>query len=344
MALKIIIRTPNHLGDCLMALPMVNETKEAYPAAHLTVLTPENLSDLYISNPAIDDIITIPSKYVHGLVSVTKIKELLKNKSYDIGYVLPPSFGAAAGFKLSDISERIGYIADGRRLLLSKPLPLPMPINSIHRSELYYNLLRRGTGKDIEYVKPKIFLNDDDMQKAASLLENYDLPQKYDYVAVAFRAVAESRRWGKDNYINLIKRIISELQLKIVLVGTEDDKKIGDEIVSACGIDEVKNMAGVTSIREVSGLISLAKLFIGNDSGPSHIAAAVGVPVVVLSGADDPKSTSPMASDKVLLYQEELDCISCVKNICPIKGDGFMKCMRDISVDRVFQAVQLLLP
>jgi len=343
MSKKIIIRTPNHLGDCLMALPMINETKEAYPAAHLTVLTPENLADLYLSNPAIDEILTIPSKYVHGLVAITKTKEILKDKSFDIGYILPPSFGAAAGFKLSSIKERIGYITDGRRLLLSKPLPLTMPINSIHRSELYYNLLRRGTGKDIEYVKPKLMLNDTDMEKAATLLENFDLPRKYDFIAVSFRAVAESRRWGKDNYIELIKRVITELKLKILLVGTEDDKNMGDEIASACGLDEVKNMAGITSIREVAAIISLAKLFVGNDSGPAHIAAAVGVPLVVLSGADDPQSTSPMASDKVVLYQNDLECISCVKNICPNKGEDFMKCMTEISVDRTFQAVQLLL-
>ena len=60
MSQKIIIRTPNHLGDCIMALPMVNETKEVYPATHLTVLTPEYLADLYIANPSIDEILTIP--------------------------------------------------------------------------------------------------------------------------------------------------------------------------------------------------------------------------------------------------------------------------------------------
>ncbi len=343
MEQKIIIRTPNHLGDCLMALPMVNEVKEAYPAGHLTVLVPESLADLFLSNPSIDEVITIPKKYTHGLVAITKMKELLGNVKYDVGYILPPSFGSAAGFKLAGVKERIGYITDGRRLLLSKPLPLPMPINSVHRSELYYNLLRRGSGKDIEYVKPKLFLNDDDMNKAASLLENYDLPRKFDFIALSFRAVAESRRWGKDNYIELIKKIIAELKLKVVLVGTEDDKNIGDEIASACGTDAVKNMAGVTSIREVASVISLAKLFVGNDSGPAHIAAAVGVPVVVLSGADDPKSTSPIASDKVLLFQDQLECISCVKNVCPNKGEDFMACMREITVDRTFQAVQLLL-
>lgn len=343
MSNNIIIRTPNHLGDCIMSLPMINEAKEAYPGSSLTLLVPENLADLYYPNPVIDSIVKIPSKYIHGLIAVTKIKELLKESSYDIGYILPPSFGSAAGFKLSNIKERIGYIADGRRLLLTKPLPLPTPLNSVHRSELYFNLLRRGAGIELEYVKPKLLLNDEDMEKAANLLINYDLGREYDFVAIAFQAVAESRRWGKENYIELIKRIISDLQLKVVLIGTEEDKKVGEEIAASCGTKEVKNMAGVTSLREAAGVISLAKLFVGNDSGPAHLAAAVGVPVVVLSGADDPNSTSPIANNKILIYKEELECISCVKNKCSLKGDAFMRCMKEISVDQVFQAAKMLI-
>lgn len=342
MLKNILIRTPNHLGDCIMALPMINEAKEAHPGSHLTVLVPESLSDIFYPNPSIDEIITIPTKYTHGLIAVTKIKELIRDKSFDIGYILPPSFGAAAGLKLAGIKERIGYITDGRRLLLTKPVPLPSPLNSIHRSELYFNLLRSTVGFDMDYSKPKLFLNDSDMEQAATLLVNYDLPRDFDFIAVSFQAVAESRRWGTENYINLIKRIIGELQLKIILIGTEDDKRLGEEIANACGLNEVKNMAGVTSLREAAALISLAKAFVGNDSGPAHLAASVGVPVVVISGADDPKSTSPIAADKVLIYQEQLDCISCVKNKCPEKGEEFMRCMKEISVERLFQAVELL--
>ena len=89
MSSKIIIRTPNHLGDCIMALPMINETSEAYPASHITVLVPENLAQIYEGNPGVDEIIKIPSKYIHGLISVTKIKELVAPGEYDIGYILP---------------------------------------------------------------------------------------------------------------------------------------------------------------------------------------------------------------------------------------------------------------
>ena len=121
---KILIRTPNHLGDCVMALPMISETKEAYPASEVSILVPETLQGIFVNNPGIDNIITIPTEFTHGLLSVMKVKDIISQASPDISYILPPSFGAAASFKLAGVDERIGYISDGRRLLLSKPLAL----------------------------------------------------------------------------------------------------------------------------------------------------------------------------------------------------------------------------
>lgn len=340
MSEKILIRTPNHLGDCIMALPMINETREAYPGSSVTMLVPENLFDLFNPNPAIDEIIKIPRQHVHGLISVMKIKDLIAERKFDTGFVLPPSFGAAAGFKLGGVKNRIGYIADGRRLLLTKPLPLPTPLNAAHRSELYFNLLRRGAGVDIDYIQPKLFLNDADIERAVALLSGFGVKEGDDYAAVSFQAVAESRRWGEDNYTELVKRIVTNLGHKVILLGTDDDRKAGDRISAAAGAKEVSNLAGKTSIREAAAILSRARFFVGNDSGPAHLAAAVGVPIVVLSGADDPAGTSPMAANKHLLYLKDLDCISCVKNRCPLKGEQHMQCMTGITVETVISEIE----
>lgn len=326
-----------------MALPMVNETREAYSGAHITVLVPDNLVPLFSPNPAIDSIIPIAAGQLHGLIAVMKIKDLISAGKYDIGYILPPSFGSAAGFKLGGVKERIGYIADGRRLLLTKPLPLPEPVNATHRSELYFNLLRRGAGTDMEYVRPKLFLNDDDINQGVALLSGFDITPDEEYIVVSFRAVAESRRWGSDNYTELIKTLIANHSLQVVLLGTDDDRRTGDTIAEATGTKRVKNLSGKTNIREMAAIMSRARLFVGNDSGPAHLAAAVGIPIVVLSGADDPKATSPMAAVKKLLYRQDLACISCVKNKCPLKADKFMQCMTRLSVPLVVQAVEELL-
>jgi heptosyltransferase-2 len=335
MSFKIIIRTPNHLGDCVLALPMINETREAYPGSSLAILAPEKLSELYENNQAVDKIIKFPGQYAHGLAGVFKLREFIKDEEFDLGFVLPPSFSSASVFKLSGVKERVGYVTDGRRLLLTKPLSLPAPINSEHRGELYFNLLKRASGMKIEFTKPKIFLSDADIANGQKVLKDFGIEGGEKFVAIAFRAVGESRRWGKEKYTELTKRLISEFNLKVVLIGKEEDRTEGDEIARGAGATNVLNLSGKTGVRELASVLSLSHSFIGNDSGAAHLAAAVGVPIVVLSGADDPKETSPIANRKKLIYLSHLNCISCVKNKCELKGEAFMQCMKGIGVDMV---------
>jgi len=319
---------------------MISEAREAHPGSTVTILVPEHLSELFSKNPGVDDILTIPTKYVHGLMGMLRIRDIISPGDYDVGYVLPPSFGAASAFKLAGVKVRIGYIADGRRLLLSKPLPLPTPLNSEHRSTVYFDLLRRGAGVSIEYIEPKLLLDEQDNQRGMDLLEGYGVGKDDSYAVIAFQAVAESRRWGTDNYTALAQYLITAHDLKIALVGSSHDAKAGDEISEAVDSDSVANLAGKTSLRELAAICSRARLFIGNDSGPAHLAAAVGVPIIVLSGADAPKETSPISKQKKLVYLDELECISCRKNKCPLKGDEFMRCMKEITVEMVVDVVR----
>lgn len=326
-----------------MALPMISEAREAYPGAHVIALTPQPMAELLRGNPAVDDVLTLPPTHVHGLKSVMYVKELLAPFRFEIGIIMPPSFGAAAGFKLGGVKERIGYIADGRRLLLSKPLPLPTPLNCQHRSVTYFELLRRATGKALEYVKPKLFLSQEDTDAAATMLRGFGIAEGQAYAAIAFRAVAASRRWGIERYAALAKRLHEEAGLAIVLIGGSDDARDGDKIIEQLAGLSVFNLAGKTSLRETAALLSSARLFVGNDSGPAHLAAAVGAPLVVLSGADDPKETSPVSERRELLRLAHLRCISCVKNSCPLSGAEKMRCMNDLAVDQVAAAALALL-
>jgi heptosyltransferase-2 len=343
MGQKILVRTPNHLGDCVMALPMINEVQEAHPGSSVTLLVPEALADLFGANPAIDAIIRIPTAHVHGMIAVMKIKELVSSGGFDLCYILPPSFGAAAAFKLAGIKERIGYIADGRRLLLSRAFALPAPLNCQHRSRTYFDLLRRATSQDIEFQEPKLVLNDADDTKAEEILAGYGVAASDRYAVISHRAVAESRRWGTQNYTELARRMVHGFNLKIILIGSNADSRDGDEVVAGVGGKHVLNLAGKTSLRESAAILANAVVFIGNDSGPAHLAAAVGIPLVVISGADDPKETGPLSRRSRLLYLSQLECISCVRNKCSLKGQAFMRCMHEISADMVFTAVRELL-
>ncbi len=343
MGPKIVVRTPNHLGDAIMAIPMINEVREAHPGSTVTLLVPDYLAELYEQNPAIDALLRISAKHVHGLISVVKIRELLEAERFDLGYILPPSFGAAAGFKLGGVKVRIGYVADGRRLLLTRPLPLPTPLNCQHRAVTYFELLRRSTGQELEFSQPRLLLNEAEIQKGIDLMSGLGIAVEQAYAAIAIQAVAESRRWGVERYTTLVRRLIESTEYAIVLIGGASDHRPGEEMVEAIGSPRVVSIAGKTTLMESAAVLSRASFFVGNDSGPAHLAAAVEVPMVVLSGADDPKETSPLAPRKRLIYHTELDCIGCVKNKCPLSQDKFMKCMTSISVGDVLNEINLVL-
>ena len=218
-----------------------------------------------------------------------------------------------------------------------------MVVVSLKKKEIYFDLLRRGSRTDIEFSTPRLFLNDNDLNRGSELLRRFGVEDDSDYACISFRAVAESRRWGMNNYIELIKYLISERKLKVVLVGSVADRDEGDTIAEATSTREVVNLAGKTDLREAAAILSGCRVFVGNDSGPAHLAAAVDIPVVVLSGADDPKSTTPLATRKQLIYLENLDCISCVKNKCPLKNDRYMQCMTGISVEYVTSEIDQIL-
>lgn len=323
-----------------MALPMISETREAHPGSQVTVLTPETLVDLFSGNPGIDELLAIPTQYVHGLMGMIKVKEIIARGNFDLGYVLPPSFGAASSFKLGGVKERIGYISDGRRLLLTRPLTLSEPLNSQHRSVVYFDLLRRGASVDLDYTPPKLTLNDTDREKANDVLQSVGLQLSDRFVAVSHQAAAQSRRWGIDNYATLAQRIVGGLNMHVVLIGVAADREPGEELILASGSASIHNLAGMTTLRESAAILARSEAFVGNDSGPAHLAAAVGTKIVVLSGADDPNATSPLSAQKIVVRRSNLACISCVKNICPLKGEAHMKCMTEISVDEVYGALR----
>ena len=208
----------------------------------------------------------------------------------------------------------------------------------------YFNLLRRGSGEKVEYVKPKLFFHEDDASRVAELMAGFEVNAEDPYAVIAFRAVAESRRWGEDNYAELARLMVERKGWNVLLGGSSQDVRAGEQIAETTaekvGPGRVINLAGKTSLRELASVCSLARVFVGNDSGPAHLAAASGAPIVVLSGADDPHETSPISSQKRLVFREELECISCVKNKCALKGEQYMQCMTQITVDTVFEQVE----
>jgi heptosyltransferase-2 len=331
---KLIIRTPNHLGDCLMALPAIAALAKVRPDWEITILHPGWAGPIYETLASCRKI-SLPPDKLHGSGAIFYQAGIYMKGKYDIGVVMPPSFSSAFAIFLPGVKKRYGYTGQGRRILLNNGVNGKKGIG-VHRSQSYKYLLEEAAEKKFEIENPRIDIAPEIRTDAEKLLDESGININEPIMAIAAQAVAPSRRWGSGNYRDLAAQLIKQYGGHIVLLGSPAEADAGAEI--ARGDSKIINLCGKTDIGTAAAVLSRCRLFIGNDSGLAHLAAAVGIPLVVLSGADKPSETSPLSDRKTVIIKNDLDCISCVKNYCPKKEDRFMRCMKEISVIEVLSA------
>lgn len=333
--MKLIIRAPNWVGDAVMAMPAVDNARQMTGADHIAIMARGATAPLFGSHPDVDRVVVIDDKKSR-IRGPQQAAGLIKDDHYDVGVLLPPSFSSAMIFKLAGVTGRIGFAGEGRSLLLTRAVK--MPDDPRHRVRQYLYLMEKLTGRKASFRNPRVYLSHEDIQRGEDVLKKRGLTFDDAYVLVSPQAVAESRRWGVDNYGMLAKQLAEDVGCKVMLLGTGADAEAG-ETVRNHAPSSIVNLCGQTDLMAAAAILSFARLFVGNDSGLAHLAASVRCPVVVLSGPDAPAETSPLADKKKVIIKD-IDCISCVKNVCPKSGDDFMRCMKLISVDEVADAAK----
>ncbi len=336
---KIVIRTPNHLGDCLMALPAVESLARERPDIEIALLVPQWAEMIY-HQVKTARYIPLSGDQLHGLRAISVQTPLLRRERFEHGLLFTPSFSSALIFFRGRVRERYGYTGEGRAFLLNHPLDYSAS-KIIHRSLRYLHLIEYFLDKKLSLTAPALKLSPFDKANADKIFKDFKIDPRLPVIAMAPQAVAESRRWGVQNYSALADRLVRRYDGQIILLGTKAESSAGAEIVR--NNRRIFNLCGHSDIGTAAALLARALLFVGNDSGPAHLAAAVGIPLVVLSGADNPTETSPLSDKKTVIIKDHLSCISCVKNRCPKSGDNFMLCMKEITVDEVFAASQKIL-
>lgn len=343
--IRVAVRVPNHLGDCVMSLPLIRTLVSAY--GEVSVVTPKMYASIYERLEGVKCIL-FENEARHGLSGAFSVARSLRQHKIEQIFLLPTSFSSAASAMFAGIPHRTGYPTDCRGFLLTDMRQQPSVETYLHRSEQYLRLDelqdRQSSDLTMRQLSDLAQLNIGESERSSirSRLSTIGIAPDQKFVVLPFRAVAESRRWGKENYAQLGKWLANELGFQIILVGTTADQPEGEWLQNEIG-DRSTNLAGSTTLAELLALMAEASLVIGNDSGPCHVAAAVGVPLIVLSGADDPRETSPMSMNKIVIRAESVECLGCVKNRCPKKGTAFMRCMHELSIADVRKAVEKML-
>ena len=338
--MKILVRAPNWVGDAVMAVPALDAIRRARPEAEICVLARPSVADLFCEQPFADRVMTFDWRgRHHGWGGRESLVRELRAEKFDAAVLLQNAFEAAWIVWRAGIPERVGYARDARRPLLTRAIPVPAK-GAIPLHEAYYYLeLLRGAGW-IETLPTaiapiRLCLSPATHQAAESRLQNIGSREASSRVAIApGSSYGAAKCWPAERFAQLADGLISECGADVIFFGTEHEKEIAARIRSKMNSRAI-SLVGETSARDLPALFASCSLFVGNDSGAMHVAAAAGLPVIGIFGSTDPDRTSPL-TDQFTLLREAVSCSPCFLRRCPVDH----RCMTRISVESVLAAAK----
>ncbi len=335
---RILVRAPNWLGDLCMVAPALEALAAAAPQASFAVACKTSLSTLAARLPRVTDVIVLDP--VRGIRAAWgHAARRMRALRCDAAVVVPRSFRAALPVAWARIPIRIGFASDARTPLLTHPVRDWKPLRLAHRMAYFGALLRPFgleapvTGWRFTPPAEAVARIDDWLAKAPVRRPGAPL--------VAFEpggAYGVAKRWPEARYSALAARLVRD-GTDVVLIGTADMTPLHDRIAAAAGVPLIR-AAGATDLVELAALLTRARALVTNDTGPMHLAAAVGTPLLALFGSTDPAVCGPRGTGPARVLYEKVDCSPCYLKECPVPGHP---CLDRFEVDRVHHELMTLL-
>jgi heptosyltransferase II len=336
---KIPIRATNWVGDAIMALPALRAVRWRFPEAEIAIVARSYVGDIYRDQQICDQLIHYDPQGVHdGFSGRERLAAEVRAQKFDVALLLQNAFDAAWLAWRAKIPERIGYARDGRSFLLTKALPVPK-LGEIpaHEKFYYLELLRRAGW--VESLSDESFIGvnvpEEKQRQAAEFLAQWGSRPRALRIAIgAGASYGSAKCWPPSRFAEVANRLQSQTGADLILFGTAAETVVSNAIAAELRQPPL-DLTGKTAIADLPALLSQCHLFIGNDSGAMHVAAAVGLPVVAIFGPTDPRGTAPV-TPRCTVVQEKPYCSPCFLRRCPTDH----RCMTRVTADMVEAAVK----
>jgi heptosyltransferase-1 len=339
--MNILIIKLSAIGDVIHTLPSLAALRGLYPDAHITWVVEEAAADLVKNHPYLDAVLVSRRKkwskdFLSGhfrrpLGEIISFIKSLRQRDYDLVIDFHGLFKSSIIVFLSRGKRKLGYdsLQELSGLFLNEKIPEDMNKHAVDRYLDFPRYLGAKTD-NAQFVLP----SDKEAEgKIHILLRKYNIEDKK-FVAINPVALWETKLWNNEKWACLADLINDKLQMKVVFTGSE--KESLQKIVSLMTKESI-NLGGQTSLPELACLYKKPGIVISTDSGPMHLAAAAGTPVIALFGPTDPARTGPYGSGHTVIRPENA-CSPCFLKNCPTK-----KCMEDIMPELVFDAVKKII-
>lgn len=330
---NIIVRMPNWIGDMVMATPILSDLRKVYPNARITAMCRAPICDLLREDPEVDELFCFSKTSSFSRRADKKnIIEKLRHGKYDLGVLLTHSLSSSWWFWQGGVKTKLGYDCNGRRFLLSESIPLPEHVERQHLV-VTYKMLLEPLGIPVSQTKPRLFLSDKEVNHAKMLLEQHGVSKDSIIIGINPGATYGSAKcWLPERFREVAQKLLEDPNYYIVFFGDQPTAPLVKQICQGLG-PRVINLAGLTSLREVAALIHLCDVLLTNDSGPMHIADALGTKIVALFGSTNEIVTGPYSTGKVI--HKHAECSPCYQRTCPID----FRCMKGIEADEVYEKI-----
>jgi lipopolysaccharide heptosyltransferase I len=336
---KILITRLSAIGDVIHALPVAYAVRKKYPEAQIDWLVEAKAYPLVKLNPYLDNVILLPRKqwremlshdFFGAVKSFFKFFRKMKKEKYDINLDLHGLFKSALSSFLIKPGLRIGP-ADGRELsTLFYQAKIDVPAKKMHKIERNLHLAS-ALEAETDEVNYGLKMTPVIRSRVSRLFEVEKIDQSKKLVVINPFTTWESKNWFLERYFQLANELI-KAGYYVVFTGGPGDKEAIDSF-EALDKGSYTNLAGKTDLEELTEVYNRASLYIGGDTGPTHLAAAVGLNVISLMGPTDPNTHGPYGEGHTVIQDNSLECIRCWDRHCSRK----MQCMKSITVEQVLR-------
>ncbi len=334
--MNILIIKPSSLGDVVQALPVLKSLRQKYPHARIDWLVNQELADILLDNPYLHTIHSWdragwrqPRSFLRAFRDTLALVRNLRRARYDRVIDLQGLFRSAVLAYLSGGKAITGF-ANAREMapfLYRKRVELPT--GEMHSVDRYVLAVAGDVSAEKEFP---IEFSPTDRQCMENLLSRMEYDGNRPLILFVPGARWPTKRWPPENFAALAEVLVESQGAQVGLIGSRAETPFVERI-SFLTRYRTMNFSGKTTLKQLAFLFTKAALVVGNDSGPIHIAAAVGTPVIALYGPTSPTRTGPYGGNHTVLTSR-LPCSPCFSRKCNIS----VACMRDISVDSVFEA------
>ena len=338
---RILITRTDRIGDLVLTTPVFEALRKKYPAAHLACLTFLENRAIVEGNPFLSEVILYDKRgSERGWLGHWRFARRLAKKNFDVVIHLHPTNRMHLVGWLAGVPVRIGY-RKKNAWALTHALEDRKAEGAKHESEYNFDLLKFLGVDPPERIESYFPLKEKDRASLSFLLRNLDLKGEARYAVLNPSASCPSKIWHADRFARLADRLHEEFDLHVVLVGSQQDRRFSLKVRQAA-TQPLMDLTGRLSLGMLGWLLKQAQILISNDSGPVHIARAVGTPTISIFGRNlsglSPKRWGPLGEGGRIVHKE-VACPVCLAHRCRI---NFL-CLDVVSVENVLQAVVPLL-